>query len=108
MIAKLEGSPADAKAVTDAIGGRTPTVSPQATKEFLRGGGDKEALRGFLKENGGRVGSGARTSDVNNLMGRGLKEADAKVGASALRDGNKVLTRDKKFQKKVPELTEGF
>ena len=108
IIARLEGDASDVKAVNDALAGRNPRVSITAAKEFLRGGGDINALRAFLKESGGGVAAGAPKEIVQELRARGLKSADAQVVGSAVEEGTKVLTRDKGILRKAGEVAEKF
>jgi len=94
--------------VSQAIGGRTARVSITATKEFLRGGGDVNALRSFLTSTGGGVGRAAPRAGVQQLEAIGLKAADSQVVGSAIREGTSVLTRDKSILNKVPGVAESF
>jgi len=108
IIAMLEGSPAEARAVLNAIGARVPFVSITAIKEFLRGGGDINSLRSYLQSTGGGVGKGASTATIQKLQGNGLKAADASVVGSAVDSGMNVLTRDKQILKKAPGVSESY
>ncbi len=90
-------------AVDAALAGRQPVVSAQAAKEFLRKG-DANALRQFLKARGGRLGAAGTEASAQSLqsqaqtLGRSLKIKDARVAASALREGIPVITRDTSFR----------
>jgi RHS repeat-associated protein len=108
IIARLEGSSGDVQAVLKAIAGRDTSVSITAVKEFLRGGGDVNALRIFLKETKGSVGAAPSTALIKSLEALGLKPSDARVVGSAIREGIPVLTRDKRILKRVPDVAEEF
>jgi len=90
-------------AVDAALAGRQPLVAVTAAKEFLRKG-DPAALRSWLSQRGGQIVASALEQDVAALqaqaqsMGRSLKPKDARVAASALREGVPVITRDKRFR----------
>jgi hypothetical protein len=90
------------------MGGRSPSVSITAGKEFLRGGGDVSALRSFLTEAGGGVGKAPSQALLKDLAGLGLKPADARVVGSAIEEGIPLLTRDKAILRKVPDVAGGF
>jgi hypothetical protein len=94
--------------VLKAIAGRDTSVSITAVKEFLRGGGDVNALRIFLKETKGSVGAAPSTALIKSLEALGLKPSDARVVGSAIREGIPVLTRDKRILKRVPDVAEEF
>ncbi len=108
IIARLEGSPADVQAVVRAIAGRIANVSITSVKEFLRGGGDVNALRSILQSTGGRVGPAPSVQILKQLQQLGLKPADARVVGSAIEQAIPVLTRDKQILKKVPGIAEKF
>ena len=108
IIARLEGSPADVQAVVRAIAGRIANVSITSVKEFLRGGGDVNALRSLLQSTGGRVGPAPSAQTLKQLQLLGLKPADARVVGSAIEQAIPVLTRDKQILKKVPGIAEKF
>lgn len=67
--------------------------------------GDADALRQFLTVRRGRVGLSGTQAEAANLqqqaqaLGRALKAKDAKVAASAVREGVPVITRDGKFRR---------
>jgi hypothetical protein len=106
LIAAIEHpNSAEAKAVMAAIKGKEVLVSVQAAKEFLVKG-DSAALRGFLEQNGGRIAKSAPEAVVRGLKALGLKDGDARVVGSAIREGVRVLTNDKQMIKKVPGLVE--
>jgi len=67
-----------------------------------------EALRAFLRSEGGGVGAAASGQTVQNLKKLGLIDADASVVGSAIREGTGVITRDKKILKKVPGVAGEF
>lgn len=101
-------------AVETAMAGRRPVVSITAAKEYMRGAptartlADRLAraqqLRVWLTQQGGRIGAGASEADViasqmaAGRFGKTLKLGDARVLASAEREGLSILTRDIKFR----------
>lgn len=91
---------AAAGAVRTAMAGRSPVVSIHVVKEFLKGGCDKAALRGFLQSTGGSVGRAANSTTVEILRSIGLREGDARAVGSAIREGVEFLTRDRKVLNK--------
>jgi hypothetical protein len=108
LIPLLEGSSSDAAAVTSAIGNRTPQVSFTAAREFLRGGGDANALRGFLQNTGGRIGPAPSSTTINNLMSNGIRANDARVLGSAIDQGIPLLTRDRRLLNRYGGTATGF
>ena len=108
IIGRLEGDTALQQAVTNAMAGRNPRGSITSVKEFLRGGGDANALRTFLSENGGGVVKAAQSNAVTELMGKGLKGADSNVVGSAMRKDTELLTRDKRILKRSPDVAKPF
>lgn len=94
----------ESAAVDAALAGRTPVIPIQAVKEFLVKG-DVNALRGFLSSRGGRVAAGASDEAAAALqgqataLGRSLKPKDARVAASAQKEGVPLITRDTKLRK---------
>ncbi len=94
----------EAAALDAALAGRSPIIPIQAVKEFLVKG-DVNALRGFLTSRGGRVAAGASDEAAAALqaeakaLGRSLKPKDAKVAASAQKEGVPLITRDQKLRK---------
>lgn len=91
----------ESSAIDAALAGRSALVSRLAVREFLVKG-DKQALREFLSARGGRgAASGSEASvgalqDQASSLGRSLKLKDARVAASAQREGVPVITRDNK------------
>jgi RHS repeat-associated protein len=83
--------------------GRTAIVPITTAKEFLRGGGSAEALRAFLSGSGGRLGLAGQEGLAGALqqqargMGRVLHINDARIAASAMREGLPVVTNDRRF-----------
>ena len=73
--------------------------------QFLKGGGNIEALRAFLMERGGRVAlaglekEAAALRDLASNLGRSLHVGDSRVAASAAREAAPVITNDGKFQR---------
>jgi RHS repeat-associated protein len=108
IIPLLEGTTEQVRTVTTAIAGRSPSVSITAVKEFLRGGGDINALRTFLQSAGGGVGKAPSEALLKKLTGLGLKPSDARVVGSAIEEGIPLLTRDKGILKKVPGVAVEF
>ncbi len=96
-------------AVDAALAGRTPVVSPQAAREFLRQG-DRNVLRNFLVERGGRIGPRANARVLDDLeaqaelIGRIQKLSDRLVAGSAVREGITLLTNDKRFYSWLREV----
>ncbi len=84
--------------------GRSPVVPITAAKEFLQGGGSANALRTFLRLNGGRLGLAGREDVASRLRtqasvgGRSLGLGDSRIAASASREGLSVVTRDRQFR----------
>ena len=103
LIAAIENG--ESAAVDAALKGRTPVVSRQAVKEFLKKG-DKSELREFLSDRGGKVGKAGSEADVRALQdqaaqmkpSRNLRTKDARVAASAQAEGVPLITRDKKLR----------
>ncbi|HKO94990.1 MAG TPA: RHS repeat-associated core domain-containing protein, partial [Polyangiaceae bacterium] len=114
-----------------ALGNRTPVVSPQTVREFLKGSGAQRAalgdagarqanakkLREFLSARGGRVGApstpsgraaaeaaGARRTARNVRQG---SAGDPAVVDSAVQDGIPLITRDQRLLSNFP-FTEPF
>lgn len=108
LIPLLEGTAAESGAATKAIAGQTPIVSRQAAKEFLRGGGDVNALRSFLQSNGGNIGRAPTPATIQNLLNLGVKPGDARIVGSAAERGIQLLTRDKELLTKVPGTATKF
>jgi hypothetical protein len=77
-------------------------------KEFLKGGGDVNALRKVLAATRGGIGKAPSGSLLKQLTGMGLKPGDARVVGSAIEEGIPLLTRDKGILKKVPDVARGF
>jgi hypothetical protein len=90
-------------AVEGAIAGRTPLVPITVVKEFLRGGGDVNALRSFLAARGGGVAAAGSEASAAALraqaagLGRALQLGDSRVAAGVMREGVPLITQDKKF-----------
>jgi predicted nucleic acid-binding protein len=82
------------------LAGRIPLVPITAAKEFLAGGGSSQALRSFLRANGGRIAAAGSEASAAGLraqatgMGRVLGIADSRIAASAVREGAPVVTND--------------
>ena len=101
-IRAIEGG--ESMAVDAVLAGRNPIIPIQAVKEFLVKG-DVDALRGFLEARGGRVAAGASDQAAGALqaqakgLGRSLKPKDARVAASAQKEGVSLITRDTKLRK---------
>ena len=108
IIARLEGAPADVIAVVQALGSRNPVVSRMAVREFVRGGGDMNKLREFLRQSGGGLGKAPSQQTVDELLRLGLKPADARVVGSAIEEGIPIMTRDDKILRKMGEAAERF
>ncbi len=114
LVRGLEGG--ELTAIDKALNGRVPVIPRQAVREFLRKG-DKQALRQFLKERGGRVANSGTQSQIASLkataqsLNRSLKDGDARVAASAITENAPLITRDKRltnFLNAIGELVEGF
>lgn len=105
LIAVLEGSPTQAASVLTKMAGRSPYVSRTVVREFLRGGGSREALRQFLTSHGGGVIAAGPRSMVQALMSAGLHAADAEIVASAISNGMGLITRDRRlYMKLIPGI----
>ncbi len=90
----------------DVLKGRSPVVSITAAKEFLRGPGrTADQLRAFLTAHGGRIGASGQEAAVDALqakataLGRVLHRPDARVVASAMREGLPLATNDTRLYK---------
>ncbi len=97
IIASIDkGRAADVDA---ALNGRAPVVSITAAKEHLHGGNASD-LRNFMTSRGGRIGTAATQSDIQNLqsqattLGRAVHTGDAAIAGSAIREGLPLLTGD--------------
>ncbi|QPJ63227.1 MAG: type II toxin-antitoxin system VapC family toxin [Candidatus Nitronauta litoralis] len=103
----MEGSPSEVNAVIKAIDGRRPIISRTAIKEFSAKG-DMNVLREFLTTHGGRVGKAGSRDLVDRLKRSGIKNKDAIITGSAIRENAKLLTRDEKLLKRVGPIGELF
>ncbi len=113
----LKAAIVDDRAV-ELLKGRPPVVSFTAAKEFLRGPGRSvDQLREFFGEYGGRMGPRAERSLVESLqeqaaaLKRVLHDNDARIAASAMREGLPLITGDIKFSnflKAIGYKVEGF
>jgi len=110
IIAAVEGG-------HDVLKGRNAAATITAVKEFLQGGGDKQALRSFLIENGGSVIVGSQKTAKGlqkraaDAGGRVIRVADAQVAAGAVDNGMTLITNDRKLRnnmKAIGESAEGF
>ena len=99
------------------LGGRIPIVSITTIKQFLRGAGSLEALRAWLTDTDGRVGLAGSEIAVRFLqqqaaaLGRVLHTEDARIAASAMREGVLVRTNDVRFSRFLRAIgypVEGF
>jgi len=87
------------------LGGRIPIVSITTIKQFLRGAGSLKALRAWLTDTDGRVGLAGSEITVRFLqqqaaaLGRVLHTEDARIAASAMREGVPVRTNDVRFSR---------
>ncbi|HXX90864.1 MAG TPA: RHS repeat-associated core domain-containing protein [Acidimicrobiales bacterium] len=90
-------------AVTTALSGRTPEVSPTALVEFGAGGGNISAATVWVHSLGGTIGPPGSISQAQSLvleanqMGRSLSLADALIASSAIQSGVPLLTADKQL-----------
>jgi predicted nucleic acid-binding protein len=95
-------------AIDSALAGRTPVISITAAKEYLAKG-DVNALRKFLSERGGNIGTAATEQEIQSLitqaqlMGRVLKSSDAAVAGSAIKEGASLITNDSRLAKFMQE-----
>jgi predicted nucleic acid-binding protein len=91
-------------AVEQAISGRTPLVSRTVIRE-ARVKNTKEEVRTFMQSTGAKVAKAGTEAEARNLqglansMGRKLQTNDARIAASAKREGVSVITNDKKFNR---------
>jgi len=89
-------------AVDAALAGRVPVISIRAAREYLMKG-DINALRDFLQQRGGRMGSAGTAEQISLLqeqarvLGRVISFTDAEVAASAIREGIPLIARDKQL-----------
>ncbi|HEY7589880.1 MAG TPA: RHS repeat-associated core domain-containing protein [Candidatus Limnocylindrales bacterium] len=96
-------------ALDAALAGRAPVISITAAKEYLRKG-DVQVLRDFLTARGGRVGAPGTAALVRELqgqaavLGRVLRDRDAWVSASAVREGLQIATNDRKLYNFLEEV----
>jgi hypothetical protein len=101
LIGAIEGG--KKAAVKKAIGSAEPIVSITAAKEYLTKG-DKNALKGFMKETGAKIGkNGGSASQVKSLqdkaiqMGRKVGKGDASIIAGAKNNNATVISNDKRM-----------
>ncbi|MBX2801353.1 MAG: hypothetical protein KTR31_26985 [Myxococcales bacterium] len=110
IIAAVEGG-------QDVLNGRNAATPITAVKEFFVGGGDKQALRSYLQDNGGSVIAGSQQTArglqqrAADAGGRVIRGADAQVAAGAVDHGMTLITNDRKLRKNmnaIGESAEGF
>lgn len=80
-------------------------------KEFLKGGGSADALRGFLSARGGQFAAAGAENVARGLQarvwgigGRQIGLYDARIGASAMQEGMPIMTLDQKFTRAMNAL----
>ena len=108
IVALIEGGRFDRRAILRAIGNRRPIVPRTALREFVQGGGDRQALLRFLNRTGGEVVQDANNSLTRRMLQRGLLENDARIVATARRQGTELLTRDADILRRAPGIAREF